>query len=203
MKPRMVVLGAVWLAGSVASAEPPAPTTPTGGPGSITRASAGTGSSASASPNTTPAPNAKVKAKPNKPVGPPVEVVAESIGVTPAELKRLRELGFGDSEVAFQVKEQKRTARQLILEREVLGDVSKALTEVNARVYQMDKDEQTAERERSMKAALAKVRRDHKMTRDELRRVLASTSFFTPDELKRVLGFSLFSGAEELTRAFR
>jgi hypothetical protein len=121
-----------------------------------------------------------------------VEAAARRFGVTVSELKRLRQLGFADSEIAAQLQDGKRTARQIIAERAIIDDLAKALADANARVYKLPASEQDAQRERAMKAALAKVRRDHHAGRDDLRRILAGTSLLTQEETKRLLGPSLF-----------
>jgi hypothetical protein len=176
MKTWMVALGALWLAsaGAVTTTAGEPPNAPT---------------------------NNNDKAKDAKPRKASVEEAAKAIGVSADELKRLRELGFVDSEIVTQLRDHKRTARQIITEREVVSDVAKAFAEVNARVYQMPEKEQAAERERSLRAALAKVRRDHRTSKEELRRILAGTSFFTPEEMNRVLGAGFFA-ADELRRVF-
>jgi hypothetical protein len=133
------------------------------------------------------------RAADSKPAAPPsAEDVAKRLGVSVPELKRLRQLGFADSEIATQVIENKRTARQVITEREVINELAGSLAQVNVRVYKLSASEQSAERERAMKAALNKVRRERKTTREELRRIVAGTSLFTPEEVKRYLGIGLF-----------
>jgi hypothetical protein len=118
--------------------------------------------------------------------------IARQLGVTTAELKQLRKLGFADSEIFTQVVENQRTARQVVLEREIINELAKALAEANVKSYKLSASEQSAQRERSMKAALAKVRRDYQTNREELRRILAGTSLLNPQEMKRCLGIPLF-----------
>ena len=130
-----------------------------------------------------------------------LENAAKQIGVTTTELTRLRELGFADSEISIQINENKRNARQLITEREVVNELAKELVEIDARVFKLSDSEQLAERERALKMALAKIRRDHRTSKDELRRILANTSFFTPEELRRALGPAMFR-ADDIKRVF-
>src|SRR4051812_41609505 len=101
------------------------------------------------------------------------EETAKALGVTLAELKQLRAFGYSDSEILHQLTDNKRTARQLITERGVIDTFSKALAEVDARVYQMSASKRNSEREAATRAALAKVRREHRTSRDELRKILA------------------------------
>jgi hypothetical protein len=128
------------------------------------------------------------------------EAFAKQMGITVAELKRLRQLGFADSEIATQLIENKRTAQQVITEREIVNELASALADANVRAYKKSASEQASERERSMRAALAKVRRDRKVSREELRRVLAGTSLVTPKDMRRLLGFPLFD-TDNLRRA--
>jgi hypothetical protein len=121
-----------------------------------------------------------------------VDEAARRFGVTVDELKQLRQLGFADSEIAAQLSDGKRTARQIITERAVIDDLARALAQVNARVYKLSVSEQNTERERAMKAALARTRRDHHASRDDLRRILAGTSLLTPEETRHLLGPGLF-----------
>jgi hypothetical protein len=53
-----------------------------------------------------------------------------------------------------------------------------------------------------MKETLSRVRRERKASRDELRKILANTSYFTPDELSRALGPGL-PKADDLRRVVR
>ena len=141
---------------------------------------------------TAPAPAASASAAAKPPEAPSAEDVAKRLGVSVPELKRLRQLGFADSEIATQVIDNKRTARQVITEREVINELARSLADVNVRVYKLSASEQTAEGERAMKAALAKVRRERRASREELRRIVAGTSLFSPEEVKDYLGIGLF-----------
>jgi hypothetical protein len=185
MKARMVALGVVWVAATAAA-------------GAV-----GTEGEAPRAPKADRdlyGKKAAAIAEAARRTAAEVEKTSKLLGISPDELKRLHELGFADAEVANLLHTQKRTARQLIIEREVLSDVSRALAEVNARVHQMSAKEQAAERERAMRAALARVRRERRTSKDDLRKILAQTSFFTPDELKRCLGSSFLAGADDLRR---
>jgi hypothetical protein len=174
----MVVPVVLWLAaaggGVAVAAEPPSSAAPDR-PAPVSSTTSGT---------------AKSSVKPPRAV--PIEEAALQVGVTVPELKRLRQLGFSDPEVATLLQASKRSAHDLITEREVLSEIGKAIDEVSARVYQLPVARQTAEREKTIKAALAKVRRDLRTSRDELRRILASTSYLTPDEQRRFLGGPAF-----------
>jgi hypothetical protein len=116
-----------------------------------------------------------------------LESDAKTFGVSVADLKKLREFGFADAEIYGHIQENKRTARQLITEREVVDDLAKALAEVNQRVYRMPEKKQASERERAMKDAIAKIRRERKPSREELREILTKTSFLRDDQLRRVV----------------
>jgi hypothetical protein len=168
----MVVLGALCLAGPASAGE---------------RAADPKAPAADAAPKPQPAPT------------PPS--AAKALGVTEAELKRLHELGFADSEIVVQVNESRRTARQIIQECEVVSDVAYSLAEAAARINLLPKRERAAERDRSMKSIVARARRDHKVSRDDLRRILSATNLFTPDDLRRALGPVLFR-TDELRRVF-
>lgn len=130
-----------------------------------------------------------------------IETAAKQLGVSTIELTRLRELGFADSEISNQINDNKHTAHQLITEREVVNDLAKEIVEIDARVFRLPDSEQPAERDRALKSALAKIRRDHRASKDELRRILANTSFFTPEELRRALGPAMFR-ADDIKRVF-
>ena len=137
---------------------------------------------------------ATLYAPPTAPKSANTEEAAKRVGVTVDELRRLRALGYLDSEVESLVKSGKRVARDMILEREVLNDLSKALDAANAQVFELSGEKKVQERERAIKAALAKAGKDHRAGREDLRKILSGTSYFTPDELKRLLGPpSLFS----------
>ena len=69
---------------------------------------------------------------------------------------------------------KKRTARQVITEREVINDLVKVVADVNVRVSQLPAKQQPTEREALLKDALAKVRRDHRTSREEMRRILGA-----------------------------
>ncbi len=125
-----------------------------------------------------PEPKAQVEAR--------MDADAKTFGVTRAEMKRLREYGYSDAELRTQLVENKRTARQLITEREVVDDLAKALVEVNKRVYNMPPDEQDAEREKGMRDAVNRIRRTRRATREEIRQILTKTSFLRDDEVSRV-----------------
>ena len=83
--------------------------------------------------------------------------------------------------------DNKRTARQLIIEREVVDDLAKALVEVNKRVYGMPPEKQETERDKGMRDAVNRVRREHRASREEIRQILAKTSFLRDEELSRVV----------------
>ena len=155
MRPRMVILGVLLLAGTASAGEPPKPVKP---PLSETKA--------------------QIEAR--------LDSDAKAFGVTVAELKRLREFGYSDSEIFTQIKDNNRTARQLITEREVVNDLAKVIAEVNKRVYKMPEQKQAKEREKAMKDAVSKIRRERRTSRDEMREILTKTSFLRDDELKRV-----------------
>lgn len=139
----------------------------------------------------------------NSSVRPPqalsIDEAAARVGVTADELRQLRKLGFSDPEAAALLRNGQRTAQELIAERAVLEDVGKAVAETSARVYKMLPVQAANERDQAMKAALARVRREHRLGRDELREILAGTSYFTADELKRHLGGSGFFGLDDST----
>ncbi len=138
-------------------------------------------------PPKTPATDPKPQAAAAK-----LEPDAKKLGLGVAELKRLREFGFTDSEILDQTSGKKRTARQVITEREVINDLVRIVAEVNVRVSRFPAKQQPAEREALLKDALAKVRRDHRTSREEMRRILAGTNFLSSAELDRVLGTSFF-----------
>jgi hypothetical protein len=187
MKTRMVGPAVLWLAGAVVAAEPPKAADPA--------APAPAGAATRVSPTSHATDTSAVK----PPRRVPLETAAEDLGVTAPELKRLRALGFADSEVAALTQVQKRTPREMITEREVLNDVGKGLDEANARVYQMPPKQAATERDRALRAVIAKVRRDHHASREELRRILSGTSYLTADELKRFLGGPGLFGIDDLT----
>ena len=98
------------------------------------------------------------------------------------------------------VVDRKLTARQLITRREVVNEICKTIEEVNPRVFQLSGSQQSAERDRALKATLARIRHDRKLGRDELRGILDGTSLFAPDELNRLLGGAGFLGVDDLRR---
>ena len=159
MKTRMVILGALWLASALAADEPAKTIT------------------------TTPVPAPETQAQ----LAAKQEADAKTFGVTVAELKRLRDYGFSDAELMAQIRENKRTARDLINERVVVDELAKALYEVNQRVYQMPEEKQASEREKALKDAVARLRRERRTSREELRQILSKTSFLRDDQLKRVV----------------
>lgn len=131
------------------------------------------------------------EAKPSKITS--IEADSKALGLSVPDLTRLRQLGFADPEIAYQTAELKRTPRQMITEREVINDMSKAYTDMEERVHKLPYDQRAAERESTIKATLTRVRRDHRTSRDDLRKILANTNFLTADETKRYLGPGLFS----------
>jgi hypothetical protein len=184
MKTRMVAPVVLWIAGVGATAvagEPP-----------------GAGADAPKVARVSPTSHATQASAVKPPKRVPIEDVAQQLGVSTAELTRLHQLGFADSEVAALIQTHKRTAREMITEREVLNDVGKALDQANAQVYQLPAKQQTPERDRVLKTSLAKIRRDHRAGREEFRRILAGTSFFNADELKRLLGAPSFFNVDDL-----
>lgn len=156
MRPRMVILSALWLAGALGADDP-----------------------AKSPKSTVPETKAQIAAR--------LETDAKTFGVSVAELKKLREFGYADAEIMALTVEQKRTARQLITEREVVDDLAKVIAEVNQRVYKMSESRQASEREKALRDAVTKIRRERRASRDELRQILTKTSFLRDDELKRVV----------------
>ncbi len=115
-----------------------------------------------------------------------LDASAKTFGVTRAEMKKLRDFGYSDVELTFQLNDNKRTARQLILEREVVDDLAKALVDVNKRVYGMPADQQETERDKGMRDAVNRIRREHRASREEIRQILSKTSFLRDEEISRV-----------------
>ena len=111
---------------------------------------------------------------------------AKTFGVSRTELKRLREFGYSDLELKTQLVDNKRTARQLITEREVVDDLAKALVEVNKRVYNLPPEEKDAAREKAMKDAVNRIRWMRRASREEIRQILTKTSFLRDEEVNRV-----------------
>lgn len=157
MRPRMMIFSVLWIGGTVWAEEPAAP-----------------------APVTPPPPEARAQVEAR------LDADAKSFGVTRGEMKRLREYGYSDSELRTQLVENKRTARQLITEREVVDDLAKALVEVNKRVYNMPPDQQDEEREKGMRDAVNRIRWTRRASREEIRQILTKTSFLRDDEVSRV-----------------
>ncbi len=131
-------------------------------------------------------------AKPSAPEPKPaaeatVETDVKDLGLSASDLNRLREFGYSDPELVIQIKDNKRTARQLILEHEILEQLSKVIADVSQRVVNQPAEKQAAEREKSLKGAITKIRWERKASKAELREILAKSSFLTEDELKRVV----------------
>lgn len=138
---------------------------------------------------------------PKTPAVSELESAARRVGVTAEELKRLRQLGFTDAEVLTQTQTGQRTARQIITECEVIADAARAVGELNARVAKLPARDQAGERDRGLRSALARIRRERRTTRDELRRILAGTSLLNEEELRRALGPGFFR-TDDLLRVF-
>lgn len=133
-------------------------------------------------PSHTKAPTSETKAA----IEAKLESDAKVFGVRVAELKRLRQFGYSDAEIHAQITENGRTPRQLIVEREVVNELAKVLADVNQRVYKMPADEQVTEREKAIRDAVTKIRRERRASREELKQILSRTSFLQDNELKRV-----------------